>query len=508
MNTKPFVCTLEGCGETFTLLFDWTRHVRKHAASRYQCSIHVVGQLSFLECSANDSTRPDDTPRRPVALPSLGSRTSPVPPTPKAPMALPLLGPSRNQYKTPTSLLPIRSPLPIAPSGASELPALPAPGDTNASAKGSHANAKQSRPESPGGKGRTTKKSDSRTEPSTPSSLRRLLPQPSPTHSEEAASSPILPPPPTPTLSSKVATPEAPQEEAMNADPSPQEVRLDTDEKEDEKQAHPPTPPPPPPPAPATNIDELASTTSVLQSTTLAPPSPPVLPTTMEVDQVEDEPKEQPVVENFGQEIEIEMDTAEAVDTTETMDATEVFDEAVEVEPLKEPSVEDSKDQIEMLHSCAIKEQASKWPKVKAKPRGKKDKKQPTMECNSIFETSTEEIAHYLEHFTATGPYLECPVPTCRMVFVLDSQLKEHGALHDQPPMMSQTASATIPISKPVSAAPIKTGKQQRPKSTPAKSRLTRSQVRTPRSGPSIKKKDNSDIDPDVPPKSLGSSKK
>jgi hypothetical protein len=221
----------------------------------------------------------------------------------------------------------------------------------------------------------------------------------------------------------------------------------------------------------------------------------------MEVDLVENEPKENPIVENFGQEIEI------GIDTTEAMDATELFDEAVEVEPLKESSVEESKEQIDILHNCAIREQASKWPKVKSKPpRGKKDKKPPTMGCNSIFETSTEEIAHYLEHFATTGPYLECPVPTCRMVFVLYSQLKEHGAFHDQPPMMSQTASATIPISEPVSAAPSKTGKQ-RLESTPSKSRLTRSQVKTPRSGPSTKK-DNSDVDPDVPPKSLGSTRK
>ncbi|KAF9347217.1 hypothetical protein BGX34_003307 [Mortierella sp. NVP85] len=428
-------------------------------------------------------------------------------------MALPLLGPSRIQYKTPTSLLPARLPLSITPSGVSgEPPVLPAPGDTNASAKGSHA--KQSRTESPGAKGRNSKKSDSRTEPPTPSSLRRLLPQPAPTNSEErptdrsigsAASSPIIPPPTTPTLSSKVATPpskvatpEAPQEETINAEQTPQEVRIDTDEKEGEKQARPPTPP-------ATTIDELASATSVLQSTTLAPPpSPPVQSTTMEVDPVEEAPKEQqpPIVENFGQENEIEVD----IETMEAMDATEVFDEAVEVAPLKEASVEESKEQIDILHSCAIKEQASKWPKAKSKPpRGKKNKQQqPTMGCNSIFETSTEEIAHYLEHFTTTGPYLECPVPTCRMVFVLDSQLKEHGAFHDQPPTMSQTASATIPISEPVSGS--KTGKQ-RLKNTPSKSRLTRSQAKTPRSGPSTKK-DNPDVDPDVPPKSLGTSRK
>ncbi|KAF9113479.1 hypothetical protein BGX27_001491 [Mortierella sp. AM989] len=50
-----------------------------------------------------------------------------------------------------------------------------------------------------------------------------------------------------------------------------------------------------------------------------------------------------------------------------------------------------------------------------------------THSCETHFESEALQIKHYLEHVIAQGPYLQCPVISCRMAFLSDSEMTEHS---------------------------------------------------------------------------------
>lgn len=249
-----------------------------------------------------------------------------------------------------------------------------------------------------------------------------------------------------------------------------QELQLDTRKTGEQASVTLPTPS-------ATSMETSAPTTSVSESASSTPSS-----------SVQDRAKKRPH--------KTQADTEESDKHIRSNAGSDIIDvESIEVDHIEATShgdheqgdVEGGKDQSDAILSCAIRDLASKWPpctvkvKVKAKTKSKaRDMKaRLTMGCDTIFESSSDEITHYLEHFTMTGPYLECPISTCRMVFVLESQLEEHKAAYHTktstlpPPPPSPKSKQTKNSSTEVTDTASIKGESSQP-------RVTRSQAKSP----------------------------
>ncbi|KAF9200550.1 hypothetical protein BGZ49_009204 [Haplosporangium sp. Z 27] len=161
--------------------------------------------------------------------------------------------------------------------------------------------------------------------------------------------------------------------------------------------------------------------------------------------------------------------------------------------------------------------------------RGKakaKDSQLFTHSCDTSFETEELHIQHYLEHIIAQGPYLQCPTTSCRMLFLNDSELEEHDLRFHLKPTTTSSLQPTPQKS------PQQHSKQRRTRlqskggkvnnDSPAVSTIGRaranavvksasSQKRKPikvsrssRSGRNIKAEDESLLHDDTPPIVLG----
>lgn len=364
-----------------------------------------------------------------IGISGMGAR-SPQPPN--------FQGTTQHRLEMPTTQTSMTSSLTqvsLPPVTSASTPGDPIHGDIS----GKASNGKQpARTESPGNKGsmssstppvkasdgtnkaRNTKKSETRRQSSIPTS----------TVANEQPIATSTPLPATASSSSattitteglpKTAALETAQAQEQNVSQSLQELQIDTQKtgKDMSIDQHSPS---------ATSSENLSSVTSIPGS---ASPSARSTPSTRGQARLG---KEQDKTSPESDDIDIE--NAEGPDSEAT------FSDHHEQDDVEEPP--------STAHNCAIRDLASRWPPIinapKPKSKLKEKKAQLTLACDKNFESSIDEITHYLEHFSMAGPYIECRDTACRMVFVLESQLEEHVAALHPTNSSSSTASPTSP---------------------------------------------------------------
>ncbi|KAF9962294.1 hypothetical protein BGZ65_009390 [Modicella reniformis] len=427
---RTYVCSLNDCGETFTVLFDWTRHVRKHATMR-QTAGDISGppgpKVTAAQVSQIQSTmqhrQEAPTGQTPVGLPFLVSNPNLKWTSPKSGASFsPVSSPSFSTVAGPVSMPSLLSSDAKTPNGSRPANAT-ATRDTKTKGQSSK-NSRTTKALESSQKVRGKKSEvhsghseapSQQKQPPVPTSTTSMGPPAAPVVSSETRSlSPFVASSTTQPIPARATPPATIQTQTQQVSQSLQELQLDQHESEKDTSIN-------------LAMPTTASTTSVLQPVGSAPSSP--TPSALAHSRTNKrQPREQSDIEGINDHIDIE--SFDDNNGTSSLRDPKQVDEASDVRKTDEPSA--------TLQGCALSIQASEWPtkqiKSRSKSKSKEHKPQLTHKCDTIFKSTTDEITHYLEHFVMAGPYIVCPIPTCRMVFVSQNQLEEHeGKYHDVP---------------------------------------------------------------------------
>ncbi|KAF9898125.1 hypothetical protein BX616_004460 [Lobosporangium transversale] len=148
--------------------------------------------------------------------------------------------------------------------------------------------------------------------------------------------------------------------------------------------------------------------------------------------------------------------------------------ESLHDQPVKpDPDVEDSQEnaQKNVVRRCTLRRPESASGSIISATitRGKAKAHGFTYDCSSLFETDTDEIKHYLEHLILQGPLLVCNNRLCRMMFVSEQELADHQQQHHRKPSRS---SVPAPASPTPSSLPLSRSSRSSVSPSPSKNSI------------------------------------
>ncbi|KAI8598478.1 hypothetical protein EDD21DRAFT_185725 [Dissophora ornata] len=470
-SNKTYACSIAGCDATFTVIFDWTQHVRKHAhavmmsnnnqrpktaqapraqaqaqpppAPRTSSSVPTSSHPHLQQNASAITARASGAPRSFEVTSSSTTRKQVTPsastpaPTTTASTAASVIS-SRILFAAPTTISSATPMLSSPRAALSKTPEILFAKGTWSAAPPSPARAASP---TPAVLAKTTRSSaapaissSTTVSSSTPAiSFIRVVP------STRVASLRKPTPLTTPTIPATSVTPAISTKEAI-----------------------PPTSPTKTPSTPqgSPKIPTIPSSTSVAENGVL--PAMSVLTTlghrstsdsSTSMDRLPTPSSETSAIslENGFRalpDIDIDID----IETWDDSDASEHYvDAPFLTEANEETREEEEEDQdeskTETILVCKLRDEVAKRAPSNGKATRSKGVALFSKDCTAVFDTEMDQIRHYLEHIVSFGPYLECPVKTCRMMVISESLMKEHN---DQfHPWKRTKVTASVPSPSP-----------------------------------------------------------